>query len=197
MRLVTSNSSVRAGESFIVTVNGGADRRIRIDAGDTLRTLASKINRVLVLEGKAEVRRSGGADVLRITAKDGSSIDIKRGPDGNDALEGLGIQPTRVTADAPVSDDDSETTTEAQPKVFGLNLDSTLSLLSQSKAAAAREALSDALSEIRNAYREITRDPAIDALAERQRKLSGPVPAYLREQLAGYQTALARLTGSG
>ena len=86
---------------------------------------------------------------------------------------------------------------EAQPKVFGLNLNSTLSLLSQSKAAAAREALSDALSEIRNAYREITRDPAIDALAERQRKLSGPVPAYLREQLAGYQTALARLTGSG
>ena len=196
-RLVTSNSSVRAGESFIVTVNGGADRRIRIDAGDTLRTLASKINRVLVIEGKAEVSRSGGAEVLRITEKDGSSIDIKRGPDGYDALEGLGIQPTRVTADAPVSDDDSETTTEAQPKVFGLNLDSTLSLLSQSKAAAAREALSDALSEIRNAYREITRDPAIDALAERQRKLSGPVPAYLREQLAGYQTALARLTGSG
>ncbi len=196
-RHVTANSSVRAGESFIIAVNGGADRRIRIEADDTLRTLASKINRVLVLNGEAEVRRSGGVDILRITAKDGSSIDIKRGPGGYDALEGLGIQPTRVMAMAPASSDDDDSGADARSSLFGLKLDTTLSLLSQDKAAAARDAVSDALAEIRRAYREITRDPAIDALAEKQRRLKGPVPAYLRQQLAGYQAALARLTGGG
>jgi hypothetical protein len=49
------------------------------------------------------------------------------------------------------------------------------------------------LSEIRKAYREITRDPALDELAERQQALRGPVPAHLRAQLANYRAALERL----
>ncbi|MBI1239827.1 MAG: hypothetical protein GC199_10860 [Alphaproteobacteria bacterium] len=197
---ITANGSVRAGESFYLSVDGRADRRIRIEADDTLRSLANKINNVLLLSGKAEIVRKDGTDTLKITAREGKSIELKRGPEGFDALEGLGLSATRIinepsTASSDTSEEEeSEDDTASRSTIFGLSLDKRFSLLDKSSAATAQEALNDALADLRRAYREITRDPALDALAEQQARLRGTVPAYLRGQLANYQAGLARLT---
>jgi hypothetical protein len=198
---LTANSNVRAGESFFISVDGKAERRIRIEEDETLRSLANKINSVLLLEGKASVKRVSGNDVLRIEAKEGSAIQLRGGPDGFDALEGLGLPVGKIINDGTASSDEEEEDEDAKeksktiegPPVFGLGLTFNLKLTSKTDAAHAREVIAGAMSEIRKAFREITRDPALDELAEQQARLRGPVPAYLRSQLANYNAALARL----
>lgn len=195
---LTANSNVRAGESFLVSVNGKADRRIRIEDDETLRSLANKINSVLMLEGRASVKRVSGADVLRIEAKEGSTIDLKAGPDGFDALEGLGIAAGKIINDGSLSSDEEEDAKATAAKkdaipIFGLGLQLNLKLLSKTDAMNAREVINGAMSEIRKAFREITRDPALDALAEEKAKFKGTVPAYMKAQLSNYQAALTRL----
>lgn len=192
-RRLTDNSALRAGDSFAISVNGKAERRIRIEADDTLRTLALKINAVLLLDGKAELRRRSGADVLSLSAAEGKIIELKRGPDGSDALVGLGLKPVTLTTGP--GRPESEGRAEAVPErpVFALGLSERYALTSRTRAAETQEALTAALAKIRTAYRELTRDPALDALAERQAALQGPVPPALLAQLSNYQAGLARL----
>jgi hypothetical protein len=158
-----------------------------------------------MLDGKASVKRVSGSDVLRIEAKEGSIIQLRAGPAGFDALEGLGLPIGKIINDGSLSGDEEEdeaaeednkkTSAIDGPPVFGLGLELNLKLTSKTEAAHAREMIAGAMSEIRKAFREITRDPTLDALAEQQAKLRGPVPAYLRSQLANYNAALARLQG--
>lgn len=206
-RTLTARTTARPGDWFTVSVDGARERRITIREGETVRSLVNKINRVLLLDGKASVKRGAEGDQLRITAREGSIIDIKAGADGLDALKGLGLQPGKIVAAAKLSsaglDDEDEEVTEAEAdeeekqtdNIFGLGLKAGLSLLSRENAAAANDAIRDAMSIIRKAYREITRDPALDALLER--RSGGTVPAYMRAQLGNYQAGLARLQSGG
>jgi hypothetical protein len=72
-------------------------------------------------------------------------------------------------------------------RTFGLNLPGNLTLNDSASIATASERVQGALKAIRDAYRALAPKPANTA--------SGPVPAYLTNQLANYQAALARLGG--
>ncbi len=207
-RTLTARTTLRPGDYFTISVDGARERRITIREGETVRSLVNKINRVVLPDGRASVKRGVDGDQLRITAREGSIIDIKAGPVGLDALTGLAMQPGKIVAATKLStsglddeEDNDDTTEEADKEeeatdnIFGLGLKTGLSLLSRDTAGVANEAIRDAMGVIRKAFRQITRDPALEALLER--RTGGTVPAYMRAQLGNYQAGLARLQSGG
>ncbi|MGJ3233118.1 MAG: hypothetical protein ACFE0P_15115 [Oceanicaulis sp.] len=197
-RVVTARSSVREGDHFFVSVDGGRKRKITIDADDTMRSLTFKLNAVLVLDGTSDVRRSSGGDMLRITPKEGVTVTLSAGKEGQDALSGLGLPEGSIRGKASLLKRDEETTSDA-PKVFALELPRTLSIADRDGALAAMEALSNAVAKVQRAHRELTLDPALKDLLEGPQagRRGGTVPAYLQSQLANYSAGLQRLNGGG
>ncbi len=188
--LVTANSSVRVGDRFGISIDGRAARTVQIEEGETLSSLALKVNLILSLSGRASVRISDGADQLRIEAGKGKTIELVAGSDGRDALQGLGLQAGLLI------NEEGQTVEEGQlaPIIFGLGLDSTLNLRNKTDAALTEATLNSALSEIRSAYREFTRDPALDDLTSRLQSQNGRASSRTLAQLANYQAGLLRLT---
>lgn len=188
---ITANSTVRAGQSFRISVDGAYGKKITIDADETFRSLTFKINAVLLLDGKATVRKTADGDVLHIAANQGIRVDLIAGADGEDALAGLGIKVATVYNGGSLLD--SAAVQATTTPTFGLGLESGINLTSQTDAAYTLEILNGALKKVRDIYREITKDPALDALLKAGKKTSGPVPAYLTARLANYQAGLSRL----
>ncbi len=194
-RTITAQSTARPGDYFEIQVDDKVTRRITIAAGETMTTLARKVNAVLLLDGKATVARSSAGERLRIEPREGQTIELKAGPKGLDALAGLGLSAGAVRK--------AGTDTEADPTAlpaFALGLKPSYSLGTTTNAANAKLAIDSALAEIRKAYREITMDPETrKALAndgsDKKGKTGGVVPAYLQTQLANYNAGLQRLTG--
>jgi hypothetical protein len=190
---ITANSTVRAGDYFRISMDGDYGKKIIIDDDETMRSLTFKINRVLMLDGKASVRRTSDGDVLVIEVNKGTRIDLIAGLGESDALKGLGITVTTVYDSGSLLDD--QEVRDATTPIYGLGLDGGLTLKSQTSAAFALEVLNDALKQVRDVFRDITKDPALEDLLKNGSKASGPVPAYLSAQLANYQAGLARLGG--
>lgn len=197
-RLVTDRSALRAGDHFYVSVDDGRKKKITIETGDTMRSLTFKLNAVFVLDASADVRRAATGDMLRITPKEGVRIEFSPGKAGEDALGGLGLPVGAVTGKASLLDKNEDTTSDA-PKVFALELPSRMDISTKDGALAASEALTEALSKIQRAYRELTIDPALqDLLAgPKAGKRGGTVPAYLSAQIANYSAGLERLQSGG
>lgn len=189
---ITANSTVRAGQSFRISIDGSYGKTITIDDDETFRSLTFKINAVLLLDGKATVRKTSDGDVLRISVNEGVRIDLIAGGDGHDALAGLGIKVATIYDDGSLLDSAEEQA--ARTPIFGLGLESDINLANRTDAAYALEILNAALKEVRDIYREITKDPALEALLKSGSKTSGTVPAYLTRQLANYTAGLARLS---
>lgn len=194
-RLVDA-TSLRVGDRFYVSpADGGRPVAVTIAAKDTLASLARKIeiasnNRLKVTvasEGGSVTGKdgeitttTGGFQRLSISARDGKSgAVLTAGETGRDALAGLGLSSGYIGA---TSGDDVR-------KTFGLDLPGNLHLGDPAAVKTAGERLQAAMKAVRDAYRSL--DPATAASAA----ASGPVPAYLTNQLANYQAALARLGG--
>ncbi len=112
-------------------------------------------------------------------AKDGKTGAIlTSGETGRDALLGLGLSSGYIGLAAA----------DTSVKTFGLDLPGNLTLNNAASITAAGEKLQGALKVIRDAYRGL-------APEDKTASASGPVPAYLSNQLANYQAALARLGG--
>lgn len=197
-RVITARSSVREGDHFYVSVDGGRKRKISIDADETMRSLTFKLNAVLVLDGNADVRRSAEGDMLRIKPKEGVTLTFSAGSDGRDALKGLGLVEGAVTGKASLLDRDSETDS-ASPGVFALELPATMNIGTRDGALAASEALTKAQSMVQRAWRDLTMDPALKDLLNGPQagRRGGTVPAYLQSQLANYSAGLQRLNAGG
>ncbi len=197
-RVITARSSVREGDHFYVSVDGGRKRKITIDSDETMRSLTFKLNAALVLDANADVRRSANGDMLRITPKEGVTVTLSAGKEGQDALSGLGLPEGGLRGKASLLRRNEDTTSDA-PKVFALELPKALSIADRDGALAAMEALSNAVSKIQRAHRELTTDPALKALLDGPQagKRGGTVPAYLQAQLANYSAGLQRLNGGG
>ncbi|MEE2526198.1 hypothetical protein V0U79_07450 [Hyphobacterium sp. HN65] len=196
-RVVTDRTSVRDGDFFYISVDGGRRKKITVDANDTLRALTFKINAALVLDGAADVRRSKEGDVLRITPKPNVTVELFSGTEGRDALAGLGLTAGAVTGKESFLDKDK---TSAAPKVFALELGNDMSLASKDRAALAAKALEEAMSIVQRAYRDLTTPQALKDLLNGDGKgnRNGTVPAYLTAQISNYSAGLARLqAGSG
>jgi hypothetical protein len=183
--LLTSGTSLRTGDEFFVSANGGAKRPIVIEAGDTLQTLATKINRATGFRANASVIASGGVEMLQIKpASKLSMVTLSQGPSDRDALISLGLPPGIIESTPSPSDK------SAKP-LSGLNLSNSLSLKDTNAIAAAKTVIDQALSTVRVAYQKL----ATKGQPDTAQQTTGQAPAYLTAQIANYQAALARLGG--
>ena len=197
-RTVTAQTTARAGDFFYVQVGNLTARKITIEAGETMTTLARKLNSVMTLNGKATPVRTSTGETLKIEPREGQSITLKPGTGNLDALAGLGLSAGRfikASADGETKDDASELPT------YALGLKSGYSLLSTDKAVDARSSIDAAMTAIRKAYRELEMTPAERAAltataSDKPGKRGGTVPAYLSAQLANYNAGLQRLQSS-
>jgi hypothetical protein len=208
---LTSQTTVRAGDSFQLQVEGtgGRTSTITINQGETLQQLADSINAELLSAGKAKVTfSSSGGQSLQITASAGQTINLIAGPKDSDALGRLGIKPGVITAAAKKSSANTQTgtsfgvtasstmsssTSSTAKPVFGLGLSTSVDLLTTGDANVAKITLQSVMTAITQAYQK-TNTPASSASTTPSTQASGPAPAYLQAQVASYSLALQTLS---
>jgi len=186
--LIEAQLTARAGDYFTLKIEGRSatrEAKITIAKGETLRSLALKINGALLFDGKATALPVKGGQALKLAVNEGVKVELVAGPKDFDALAGLGLSVQTLVADG--KDDDSSKDTEPACETIGLGIDGKLDLLTKSSAAHTHVVMMAAMALIKQAYKTINTPPGQAANAAP----SGPVPAYLQARLANYQTALA------
>jgi len=189
---ITAQTSLRDGDSFSVSLNDGAVRKISIAADDTLSSLAGKLRFALGSKVSVTTPTVDGKQVLRIEAKAGADVELISGPDGRDALTKLGLEPSRLVV--------PEVAGARDPKVrpggtYGLALTEALSIGTAKDAAIALKTIKQAISTTQSAYRSLYWDDAKAALVNAGNGNGrGPSP-YQAAQVARYQDALTRISG--
>ena len=187
--LIEAQLTARAGDHFTLKIQGRSatrDVKITIAKGETLRSLALKINSALLFDGKATAYPVKGGQALKLAVNEGVKVELVAGPKDFDALAGLGLSPQTLVGDEKKDGDGSN---DAEPafETIGLGLDGKLSLLAKSDAAHAHVVMMAAMSLIKQAYKKINATPGQTTHAAP----TGPAPAYLQARLANYQQALA------
>lgn len=187
--LIEAQLTARAGDYFTLRIEGRSSTRetkITIAAGETLRSLALKINGALLFDGKATAMPVKGGQALKLAVNDAVKVELVAGPKDFDALAGLGISPQTLVGDE--KKDGSSKDDEPAFETIGLNLDDPkLGLLTKSDAAHTHVVMMAAMALIKQVYGKINAPPG----QTQNTAPSGPVPAYLQAQLANYQSALA------
>ncbi len=189
---VTDRTSARPGDHFYISVDGGHQKKIEVETGDTYRALTFKINAAIVLDGKAEARRKTEGQVLRITPNENVQIELFAGAEGSDLLSALKM-PSGVLINAPSSLD--EDTESDGPPIVAMSLKSeNLSLADDDAAQSTADMLDTAMRALRKAYRYAIDDPTLTQLKNSTNNSSGSgVSAYQQTQLANLQAGLQRL----
>ncbi|HXM00815.1 MAG TPA: hypothetical protein VN932_12865 [Rhizomicrobium sp.] len=195
---LTSQSTLRAGDTFGIDIAGTAARNITItvDQGETLESLTDKINAELQSAGTASVTFANGGEALQIKVNAGVTATLVPGPADSDALARLGIAAGTLTS-APAKGSAAASTTatpSSTSNVFGLGLTGTLDISTQAGAGAARATLENVINEIPKIYQAINAPPA--SASTPTTSTSAPVSGQLQAQIANYNLALSLLTGS-
>jgi hypothetical protein len=196
---LAQNTTLRAGDSFKIAIQGTGSYTgtVTVEAGDTLQSLADKINNVLLSKGKATVTYSNGGEALEIAVNKGVTANLVAGPADSDALARLGIAAGTI-ANAATSSSTTSTSlsasTGAASQVFGLGFSGTMDISTTSDAGAARAQLLNVLTNIQNAYR--TSNTPASSTSSTTPQATGPAPAYLTSQIANYQIALSMFPGA-
>ncbi len=190
--LLTTHTSLRAGDSFSVRLNEGTAKKIIIAADDTLAALMARLHTALGRNAAITTPTVNGDKLLRIEAKAGADIELIAGPAGSDALSKLGLEPQRLTVPAIAG--------PREPRVrpggtFGLALTEALSIGTAKDAAIALKSLKDAISTAQTAYRSLYWDDSKAALADAGASNGRGPSAYQQAQIARYQDALTRISG--
>ncbi len=193
---LTAQSTLRAGDSFGIDIAGTGARNITIsiDQGETLTSLATKINGEMLNAGKATVTYTDGGEALQIKMNPGVTASLVSGPTDSDALARLGIAAGTLTSPAAKGSTATTAAATSATQVFGLGLTGNLDISTTTDAGAAKATLLNVLSAIRNAYR--TSNTPVSTASTTTSSSSGTVPAYLTAQVASYTSALALLGGS-
>ena len=196
---LAANTTLRAGDSFQIQFTGTSSRTatIRIDSGETLQSLATKINIQLQTAGAASVNYTGGAAGLKIAVNAGVTLSLLNGPKGFDALGRLGLPAGTLTAPAvkgqtTLSNSTGNSNLTAAQPAYGLGLGTSFNLSTKVGADIARGQLLGVLSSIQKAYQTTNKPPAPATVGNQ----SGTVSPYLQQQAAGYSLALGFLGGS-
>ncbi|MGK6356692.1 hypothetical protein ACMGDH_15880 [Sphingomonas sp. DT-207] len=189
---LTTQTGLRAGDSFYLRVNDGALRKVTITANDTLTTLGDRIRGITGSRANITTPKSGETRSLRIDAKEGNSIELLAGPGDTDALAKLGIGPQRLYTPPKTSD--------SAPKVrpggsFGLDLSEGLNLSTVDSAKVAMKQLEAAISMSQTAYRSLYWDDGKANLVDGVKNTMTGTQSTAREtaMLKNYQAALSRL----
>lgn len=191
---LSSVSTLRAGDSFNIDVQGTAARNttITIDQGETLQSLVDKINNALLFNGKASITYGASGEQLKIAVNPGVTANLVAGPASSDALARLGVPAGALTAPAKSTGKSSSTSPSSSSnssvqKVFGLGLMSNMDISTSSGAGAAHAELGNVLAQIRNIYQTLNSPPTSTSTAQS----TGSAPAYLQSQLSNYNLALS------
>ena len=201
---VASQTTVRPGDYFTLEITdstGTHSARITVGNGDTMRSLATKINGALLFNGKAQAYPIKGGQGLKISVNAGVQVQLLSGPEDFDALAGLGLKPQLLVNDASTNASSgnktssgnvsTSSTSASAPQTLGLGLNVGLDLLSKTTAAHAHVVISAAQSLIKQAYAKLS------GTGQTTQAATGPVPGYLQSQIANYQTALDWLNAGG
>ena len=188
---LVANTSLRAGDTFQIKVGSGAAQTITIGPNDTYATLAQTINRVTGYQATASTTTLNGQSQLKIVPLNSrTNVQLLPGSTGQDALAPLGLTSGEITLDDSSVDSSGKGTGKSN-SVLGLNLTPSINLGSTAAIKAASTALSLSIAKVENLYQDMVK-PATSTTSNS----SGTVPAYLTAQIANYQLALSRLTGS-
>lgn len=186
---IESQTTAHPGDYFSMKVtdrSGTRTVKITLSKGETLRSLATKINASLLFSGQAKVMPVKGGQSLKIAANTGVQIQIVAGAKDFDALAGLGIKEQTLVNDAPESDSKAAAkAAAASGKTIGLGIAGGLGLTTKKDAGHAHVVLLGAMAQIKQAYGALN-NPKTDAALPG----IGNAPVYLQNRLAGYQTAL-------
>ncbi len=199
-RNIETQTSIRAGDHFFISVNGSRPRKVTINAGDDFKTLARRISRVSFRFIKAVEVPGLEGKKLKIESLNGSTVDIIAGKGAKDALIKLGLQPSKILPASKLStigDASLGTDPDNLGGVFGLDLKSGYALRTKAEAAFVSTQLDTALETIKRAFRSLTFDPVKADLLKQADLSKGTVPPYLTKQLANYQDGLQRLSFLG
>jgi len=187
--LLTTQTTLRAGDEFSMKVDGKDIKKFTILADDTMDSLMKRIKSYAGTKATVSTLTLSGSTTLRIEAKDGSPVELVAGANGKDALAKLGIAPQRLTVPHLVK--------SGEPKVspggnFSLALDIAMNLSTAADAAAALGKLKSAISTSQTGYRSMYWDDGKAKLVDGAKPSStNPIIAA---QLKNYQAALTRLT---
>ena len=192
---LTTQTTLRAGDSFQIKIEGVAPRTatITIGQGETLDSLSTKINAQLGSIGKAAVNYTGSAEGLKLTVNAGSTIDLISGPHDFDALSRLGISAGVLSAPAKGSASTTSTPAKGTTPTYGLGLSGTLDISSKTGADLARSQLLGVLSALQSTYRTSNTPPAATNTVG---NTHGTASAYAASQLGNYNLALSLMSGT-
>ena len=194
-RDIATQTTAREGDYFFISVNGGAQRKIKIDAGDDFYDLEKKINRVSASYLNASVSLVDGGPRLKIATKNGGEVELIAGAGSEDALRKLGLEPTRVLSTEElfnVGEEALGTDPDNLGGAFALKIDDLTLLRSKQEAEYIANQLGKAMDTISRAYRSLFYDP-VKAEILRSGQSNGTAPAYLSQQISNYQAGLSRL----
>jgi hypothetical protein len=194
--LITSSTPVKAGDSFKIAVGRAAPVTITIKATDTMDSLAAEIAQKTGFQVAASTSVGvGGATTLQLkSAFPGATVTLSDGPSGADALAGLGLKAGLLAA--TTTKNGATVLQNSGTPVYGLGLPTSLDLSSAADIHTAQVQLAGAISVVENAYQNLKNAATPAAvLALQKAQASGSAPKYLTNEIANYQSALARLTG--
>jgi hypothetical protein len=197
---LTTQTTLRAGDSFQIKIEGVAPRTttITIDKGETLDSLARKINAQLGSIGKASTNYTGTQEGLKITVNAGESVDLISGSADFDVLSRLGIAAGVLTApasgSASTSSGTSTSTSSGATPTYGLGLtggitNGNMDISTKVGADLARSQLLSVLSNIQQTYQTTNTPPQTPTTGNTTAAASPASTA----QLASYNMALSLL----
>lgn len=192
---LTAQSSLRTGDTFTMKV-GSRTSTITIEAAETIDTLAAKIRRASGFQAKVSISTSEGLRSLRIEpANDRTLVEFGAGKADRDALAMLGIAEGVVRKTKVV--DGKTLPADGKEMLYGLGLEDGLKLDSELDRNHALAVVGKAMGIVRQVYKDLVAaaQPESVKRAQAAQAAVGAAPAYLTNQIANYQAALARLGG--
>jgi hypothetical protein len=192
-QLITSATSARAGDSFQIKAGNMPAQTVTIAANDTVATLTTKIQSAGFFNITVKQVTSGAGMKLQLVPETNmQSFSLIAGPQGHDALAALGMAPGLVRATV-VDKTKGVIPADKGTQTYGLRLPPDLDLNNPADIKAAITALGNAMTTTQSIYGDLQKAAQP---ASAQATATGTVPAYITNQIADYQQALARLSGS-
>ncbi len=190
---LTSQTTLRAGDSFQIAIQGTAARTatITIDQGETLDSLITKINGQLGGLGKASVNFGANAESLKIQVNPGTTLKLVAGPGDFDALSRLGIAAGTLTAPAKNGSAATTASSSSATPTYGLGFTGSLDISTKMGADLARSQFLTVLSSLQSTYQTTNAPPAPQSVGN----TSGTASPYQTSQLSNYNLALSLLGG--
>ena len=188
--LLTSQTTLRAGDSFSIQVGTGPASKIVVQGNDTIDTLADRINLATGYQVNLTVSKLSTGTTLKFAAKAGLPIELTSGPSGSDALVKLGLSSSRI--ELPQVDKNAALITPGGS--YGLNLSSSFAIDSSQNAGYVSTMLEKAIATVQSGYRSLYWDSTKQALIDGSATGSSSTDAYTTSRLANYQDALNRIS---